>query len=69
MTVETLVKAVHCDLCSNSTDGYSKFDSADFTLPSAKQIRDYHGYRRVLLNGRFVDLCPECYQKHFGTCI
>lgn len=67
MIVETLTRSVHCDRCSNSTEGFNQFDTIDFKLPTAQKIRDWFGFRRVKADGKFIDLCPACYAKYKST--
>lgn len=62
--IDTLVRAVHCDMCDSSTSGWSRFETKDFHMPTAGEIRESENYRRVKVENRFLDLCPLCYARY-----
>lgn len=45
---------IACDVCTNEAD--AAFD----TWQDAVDCRESEGYQALLIDGRWVDVCPEC---------
>lgn len=63
MVVKYNLKTVHCDMCPNRTSGWSKFNMTDLHEPTVQEIRLNEDFYKVRSGGKYIDLCPQCYDK------
>lgn len=57
----TITTDVFCDHCADWCDGVS--DGLKIRIKDARNQAKGMGWKRVLDDGAWIDLCPDCYAK------